>query len=174
MTPWLLLAALNANAGELAGVSMPDSCTVGGQQLVLNGMGLREKYYIDVYVGGLYLADKTGSGETAAASAGAKRVQLSFVYRKVTSDQLCESFVEGFKKQPGGGGEKVQELCGLLPDVVSGDVLQLDFDGEATTVNVNGAQKGAVSGADFGKGLVSVFVGGYPPTAKVKKGMLGR
>ena len=173
MTPWLLMAALTATAGDLAGVTMPDSCTVGGETLTLNGMGLREKYYIDVYVGGLYLPSKTSSGADAAAAAGAKRVQMNFIYKQVTAEQQCESFVEGFEKVSGGSmSGKVQELCGMLPTVVAGDVVQFDFDGNATSVTVNGANKGSIAGADFGKGLVNVFVGGYPPTAKLRKGML--
>ena len=40
-----------AHAASLAGVTVPDSATVGGSTLVLNGMGLREKYFIDIYVG---------------------------------------------------------------------------------------------------------------------------
>ena len=30
---------------------------VGEQELVLNGMGLREKFWVDVYVGALYLPE---------------------------------------------------------------------------------------------------------------------
>ena len=55
----------NANAGELAGVTMPDTATVAGSKLMLNGMGLREKFFIDVYVGGLYLPAKTTDASKA-------------------------------------------------------------------------------------------------------------
>ena len=61
MLPLLFSLLLNtSSAGELAGVTMPDSITVeNGQKLVLNGMGLREMFWIDIYVGGLYLPTAT-------------------------------------------------------------------------------------------------------------------
>jgi hypothetical protein len=52
------LVALPAAAGSLAGVNLPDKVEVKGQSLVLNGLGLRTKFFIKVYVGGLYLPQK--------------------------------------------------------------------------------------------------------------------
>ena len=49
------LAAEAAAAKELAGATMPDTLTVAGKTLKLNGMGLRKKAIFKVYVGGLYL-----------------------------------------------------------------------------------------------------------------------
>ena len=46
----LLLALSPAHAATLAGVTLADTATVGGQPVVLNGMGLREKYFLDIYV----------------------------------------------------------------------------------------------------------------------------
>ena len=46
-------------AATLADVTLPDTVTVGNQTLVLNGMGLRTKLFIKVYVGGLYLEKKS-------------------------------------------------------------------------------------------------------------------
>ena len=46
---------MNATAGTVAGVNMPDTITLNTQELLLNGMGLREKYWIDIYVAGLYI-----------------------------------------------------------------------------------------------------------------------
>ena len=37
-------------AENLAGVSMPDSTKVNNETLILNGLGLREKYWVDIYV----------------------------------------------------------------------------------------------------------------------------
>ena len=48
-------ATFNVNAAELAGVTLPDTQQVAGKTLVLNGMGIRTKYIVKIYVGGLYL-----------------------------------------------------------------------------------------------------------------------
>ena len=58
----LLAAGLDAAAAAapaVGGVAFPATATAGGKQLVLNGVGLREKLWIDVYVAGLYLENKT-------------------------------------------------------------------------------------------------------------------
>ena len=43
----------------VSGVTLPELKTIQGERLLLNGAGLREKLWIDLYVGGLYLATKT-------------------------------------------------------------------------------------------------------------------
>ena len=45
------LLAAPAFAGELEGVKVDDSITVGGKTVTLNGMGLRRKFIVNVYVG---------------------------------------------------------------------------------------------------------------------------
>ncbi len=40
-----------AAAKELAGVNMPDTVSIGGKTLKLNGLGLRKKAIFKVYVG---------------------------------------------------------------------------------------------------------------------------
>ena len=56
----LLFASPNAQAQKVfAGVSFLSDMYLGGEKLTLNGGGLREKYYIDLYVAGLYIKAKT-------------------------------------------------------------------------------------------------------------------
>lgn len=173
----LLLLAAPVHAAELAGVSAPDTVSVGGQTLVLNGLGLREKYYIDVYVGGLYLPTKTTSSSTAIEQDVAKRLLMHFVYRKVTADQLAETFREGFAKDPGGAAlqDEVDQLCGWMETMVSEDQAVFDYvPGQGTTVTVKGVSKGTIAGAPFMEALWRVYLGGSPPTEKLKRGMMGK
>ena len=43
---------------KVGGVELPNSETFGTHKLVLNGAGVREKLWIDLYAGGLYLTKK--------------------------------------------------------------------------------------------------------------------
>ena len=45
-------------AAEVGGVRLDDKATVGGQELVLNGAGVRTRAIFKVYVGSLYLPAK--------------------------------------------------------------------------------------------------------------------
>ncbi|MBM4365286.1 MAG: chalcone isomerase family protein [Deltaproteobacteria bacterium] len=168
----LLLLAL-AQAREIAGVTLPDTASVGGQTLQLNGVGLREKYYIDVYVGALYLPSKTRSGSEAISKDVPKRITMHFIYKQVTKDQLVETFSEGFAKAAPPAGTPDQ-LYGMLSDVKAGDEIVLDYaPGSGTTVTVRGKARGTIPGTQFMTALWTVFLGASPPTAALKAGMLG-
>ena len=72
---------------------MPNQITVAGQQLVLNGMGIREAtvFNVDVYVAGLYVVQRSSDGNAIAASTTHKRLVLHFVEPRKEDDgnTLC-------------------------------------------------------------------------------------
>lgn len=164
-------------AGELAGVTMADTATVGGQTLMLNGMGLREKYFVDIYVGGLYLPSKTTSGATAIAQDKPKRIAMHFVYKQVTAEQMAETFEEGLEKLDADKqalAARFEKLNGLLQDAHKGDIVALDYvPGTGTTLTYNGTVKGTIEGTDFMQAIWSIYVGPTPANKKLKAGMLG-
>ena len=165
-----------ALAGELAGVTMADTATVGGQSLLLNGMGLREKYTIDVYVGGLYLPSKTTSGSTAIQQDVAKRITMHFIYKEVTAEQMAETFHEGRAKLGDTTALEARfaKLDSWLTDVHKGDVVTLDYvPGAGTTLSYNGTAKGTLEGADMMRALWSIYLGSSPASKALKEGMLG-
>ncbi len=170
-----LILSFDAQAGSLSSISMPDTATVGGKALVLNGMGLREKYFIDIYVGGLYLPEKTTSDRTAIDSDVPKRIEMGFVYNEVTAQQLKDSFDESLAKLPNKGSVSADfaKLNGMMETVNSGDRIVFDYvPGTGTTITVKGSKKGTIAGAEFMKALWQVYLGSSPPTAKLKRGML--
>ena len=174
----LLLAMAPAHAASLAGVTLPDSATVGGQPVVLNGMGLREKYFIDIYVGALYLPAKSKDAAAAVALDAPKRVVMHFIYKEVTAEQMRETFAEGLAKQPGASANVkagFATLAGMMATVHKGDKVVLDYvPGTGTTVSFNGSKKGTIAGADFMAAVWTIYIGPNPPSGKLKKGMLGQ
>lgn len=171
-----LLLSLSAPAATLAGVTLPDTATVGGQSLVLNGVGLREKFFFDIYVGGLYLPAKTTSASEAIDQDVPKRIVMHFMYSEVTAAQLVEAYVEGTAKNPAAvaQAENLKKLHGWMEAVHPGDEVVLDYvPGAGTTVTVKGTVKGTIPGADFMKVLWAVYLGPNPPTGALKSGMLG-
>lgn len=174
----MLLALLPlALAGSLGGVSLPDTDTVAGRPVKLNGMGLREKFYVDVYVGGLYLATPTKDAAKAVATDEAKKIVMAFVYDGVTKEQLVETWAEGFALSPSAAAQKanIDRFYAMMPATIGkGEQIVLEYaPGAGTTVRVKGKTAGTIAGADFMKMLWGVFLGSKPPTADLKKGMLG-
>ena len=95
----LLLFLSLAFAGQLAGVTMADSVVMNGQTLVLNGLGLREKYTLDVYVGGLYLPARSQNASVIIQQETQKRVVMHFV-RSVSAEAVRETLQESLALSP--------------------------------------------------------------------------
>ncbi len=170
------LIAPQADAAELAGVTMPDEVTVAGQKLVLNGMGLREKFFIDVYVGGLYLPAKTRDARSAIEQDVPKRITMHFVYSEVSKSKITGAFDDGFAAVGAkeSQAEGLAKLNGMMETVKAGDTITFDYEpGVGTHVFVKGVEKGVIPGVDFMKALWGVYLGPSPPTYALKRGLLG-
>ena len=74
-----VVPARPAAAKELAGVTMPDTLTVAGKTLKLNGMGLRKKMGFKVYVGGLYLEAPSSDAKAILAADAPKALKMHFL-----------------------------------------------------------------------------------------------
>src|SRR5215471_12610349 len=87
---------LDLHAGSLAGVTLPDNVNVGGTNLVLNGMGLRTKFMVKVYVVGLYLPQKSSDAAAIMKSDGPKRIVMQFLH-SASKSQMADAFSESFE-----------------------------------------------------------------------------
>ena len=174
----LLLTASAAWAGTLAGVTLPDKATVDGQSLVLNGMGLRSKLIIKVYVGGLYLPQKETSAQKILAADAPRRMVLSFIY-DVSKDQMCEAWDEGLEANTPNASAEVkksfQTLCGWMDGVGKGQQLALTYlPGQGTRVEIAGKAKGTIPGKATADAILSTWIGPDPAPGKdFKKAVLG-
>jgi hypothetical protein len=163
-------------AATLAEVTLPDSITVGNQTLVLNGLGLRTKLFMKIYVGGLYLEKKSGDAPAIIQSDTTKRVVLQFIYGEVTREQMVESFSDGFKANAAGAiKSQVDQFLGALDTMKKGEQLVATYvPGTGTTLTVRGKDKLTIAGLPFAQALFSVWLGPKPPTSDLKSGMLGK
>ncbi len=179
---FILAAAATAapcSAATLAGVSLPDSATVDGSKLVLNGIGLREATFlrIDVYVAGLYVPARSGSASALLEPSLPKRLVLRFV-RHVTRDQIVDAFREGFAaNSPGSAAalaDRIAKLESWMADFQKGDEMALTLrPGTGVRVEVRGAERGEIPGDDFARAVFAIWLGPSPPTPELKKGLLG-
>ncbi len=180
LTLFLLLSA-PVQARELAGVTAPDQITVGDNFFLdLNGMGLREKFWIDVYVGSLYLPKPTHNVGEILAQPGPLRIQLDFVYKEVTSEKLVNGWKEGFEKNQNEAMLKslqarIEKFYGFFADSAKkGDQYVIDYiPGQGVSVSKNGVLLGTIEGEDFKNALVEIWLGNKPADKNLKKGMLG-
>ena len=173
-----LFLSLPAGAGSLAGVNLPDKTEVKGQTLVLNGLGLRTKFFIKVYVGALYLPQKEKAAAKILAADTSRRMVMHFLY-SVNKEQMCDAWKEGLEqntpKAPADVKKAFATLCGWMEAIPKGNELVLTYvPGEGTTVEVNGKAKGTLPGKATADAILATWIGPDPgPGEDFKKAVLG-
>jgi Chalcone isomerase-like len=173
------LAAMPALAASLAGVTVADTVKAGEQELVLNGLGLRSKLFIKVYVGGLYLTAKQVDAAGILAADGARQMTMDFLY-SVTAAQMCDAWNEGVEANVPAASAEVnaglQTLCSYMEDIPKGNRMVFTYlPGAGTAVEVNGKAKGTIAGKAVADAMLSTWLGPKPgPGADFKKALLGR
>jgi hypothetical protein len=175
-----LFLASPAHAAKVEGKEIPATLTVAGQDLKLNGHGLRKKFVVKVYVGALYLATPTQSAQEVVKLDAPKAVRMTFL-RDVSKDQIMDAFREGFAANTGRDAPKtfaakLDRLATALPnELKEGQVLQIAYAPNAgTLVSAAGGNEVIIEGKDFSDALFMNWFGPKPPNDDVKKGMLNR
>jgi|ERR1700737_3399147 len=177
----LLVAAALAiasvtTAGEVVGVKLPDTITVEGKALKLNGMGLRKKVVFKVYVAGLYLETPSKDPAAVLSPDQIKSMRL-WILRSLKGSQITEAIVEGFEKnskaQMGALKARLDKFNAMFPDVTEGDQIEMTYvPGKGTIVTAKGTEKGVIEGKDFADALFSVWLGANPVQEDLKKALL--
>jgi hypothetical protein len=171
--------AAGAFGAEVGGVKLDDKANVGGQELVLNGAGIRVRAIFKVYVGSLYVPAKATTLDAVLAK-GPRRIQMN-ILRNLTPDQLADALSDGLKDN-----NTEAELAAIkaqtdqlvttmkgFGEVKEGNVVTLDFIDGATKLSFNGQLKATIPGEAFNKALTRVWLGDKPVQADLKKAMLG-
>ncbi|MGE5232721.1 MAG: chalcone isomerase family protein [Acidobacteriota bacterium] len=166
-------------AGELAGVMLPDTAKAGDKDLVLNGLGLRKKLFIKIYVGGLYLTAKEHDAAKVLAADSPRRMVMHFLYG-VSASQMCDAWDEGLEQNTPNPSADVKAafktLCSYMEEIPKGNELVLTYvPGQGTLVEVNGKAKGTLAGKDVADATLATWIGPDPaPGTDFKNAVLGQ
>ena len=183
--PFFMLCAVfftigTANARKLKGVTFKENITIKGKTCKLNGIGIRKKVIISVYLGALYLERPASIEKEVISSDQVKQVILHFLYKEVKPEQLVDAWNEGFEKNAGEERialkDKITRFNSFFTESAKkGEKIIITYiPGQGTEVKIKGKIKGAIEGHDFMKALFSIWFGPHPPDKRLKKGMLGK
>ena len=176
----VIFSVLEATALEIAGVDVPQSVIVENKALVLNGAGIRKKFFFKIYVGALYLPAKLNKVDAILAETGPKRITMHFLYKEVSAEDLVKGWNEGFSGNNSAAQVKslqarIDQFNKLFRTVKEGDVIRLDYLPEkGTQVYINDQQMGMVEGFDFNQAVLKIWLGKKPADDGVKKAWLGK
>ncbi len=170
-----------AATGEIieSGITFNNTLRLGDTELVLNGTGLRRKWFIKIYAAGLYLPEKSQSVENILSMDSPKRIRMHFLFGEVSRERLLKTFDKGFQEnhtqeQLDALADKILQLKSLFQTVSKGDEVVLDYiPGIGTQLFFNTELQGVISGFTFHQALLRVWLGNKPADKKLKQGLLG-
>ena len=176
------LSTSSVFAMEIDGVNLDEKANVAGQELRLNGAGIRHKFFFKVYVAALYLSEKKSEVPDILAMPGARRVAI-VMRREVGSEEFGKAFLSGLTQNTDQAErnrlsaqlQKFGDLFTSIPELKKGDALTIDWiPNSGTLVQING-RKLADPFPDVGfyNALLKIWLGESPVDAKLKPLLLG-
>ena len=177
----LLIYSLPASAIEIEGVKIPETDTSADSKttLVLNGAGLREKFFVDVYVGSLYLQAKTPDASAILSDDGPASVHMHIIYSEISKKKITDGWIDGLdanlsESELQSFQPRVDAFNKLFTVLKEGDVIRIDYSpAKGTEVRINDEWRGAVEGNDFFRALLKIWIGSNPISKSLKQDMLG-
>jgi len=165
---------------KVGGVTLPGSEKFGKYELKLNGAGVREKLWIDLYAGGLYLSTPSSDANKIMNADEAMAVKLHIVSKLISSEKMIDAVREGFESSTNDNTkpieDKIEQFIGFFEDeITKGDVFDITYQpGKGVVAYKNGKEKGTIEGMDFKKALFGIWLSRNPADDDLKEGMLGK
>jgi hypothetical protein len=176
----IVLSFLNVNAQtkKIEDVEFSSFQEINGEETVLNGGGLREKYgFMDLYVGGLYINKTSSDADKIIMADENMGIRIVIVSGLVTRERFIEALEEGFVNTTAGKSSPsdVDKFKKFLSDpFVEGDEIILNYHkGEAVHLLKNNKERGTFAGLEFKQALFGIWLGGNPADDSLKEEMLG-
>jgi hypothetical protein len=169
---------------------------INASKTLLNGGGLREKYgFMNLYVGGLYVQEKTNDADKVIMANEDMGIRIVIVSGLVTRERFIDALEDGFKNSSAGKSEPndIAKFKTFLSDeFVEGDEIKLNYHyakcekgnpltdasgnllvDETVYLYKNGQERGSFKGLAFKQALFAVWLGEKPADDSLKEDMLG-
>jgi hypothetical protein len=172
----LLIAPTQAK--QVGGVEMADKKSIKGADLTLNGAGVRSKYFMDVYVAGLYLPERSKQPDSIVKANEIQSMRLMITSSRITKKRLQDSIEEGIRLS---AGKDFPRYAPMLDDLWSaltfevkvGDVFDFTYvPGEGTHFIRNSEELRLLPEFEFKQVLFGIWLGKDPIQDSLKKELL--
>ena len=162
-------------------VTLPATIKAGETVCALNGGGIRKKLFFKLYVGGLYLEEKSSDANAIVNADKAMAVKLEITSGMISSENMSEAINEGFEASTGENiaplKAEIEEFVNTFKksEIVEGNVFDIIYvPGKGVESYKNGALQGTIAGMDFKKALFGIWLGAKPADDDLKAAMLGK
>jgi hypothetical protein len=166
-------------AMELGDIHMPDSMEAGETEVLLNGAGVRTKWFMNLYVGGLYLKEKGHNPERIIKADEPMAIRLHIISSLITSEKMEKATMEGFEKATRGNvtpiKAQIKQFLSVFRQKMNKDDTY-DFiylPGKGLQISKNQTLHCQIEGPAFKEALFGIWLCDQPAQKSLKEAMLG-
>ena len=179
-----MVLASSVFALDVAGVKVDERAKLAGQDLVLNGAGIRYAAagFVRVYVAALYLPQKKNTSSDIGALKGPRHMQLTLL-REINSNDFSKALLAGMRANLSAAEQqrhfdsllKLGSIFGQIPSLKKGESITIDsIPGTGSMILVNGKRVGEVfQDETFFQALIQIWIGPKPIDDSLKPVLLG-
>lgn len=179
----ICLLATYSEARTIGGVELSESLKMDGmnKELVLNGGGIRTKFFMDIYVAGLYLTEKNNDYQAIINQDESMAIKIEIVSKLITSERFKEATEAGFMRTTNNDPTMIRTQIDKALKVFDaefnvGDVFDIVYvKDQGTKFYKNGSFIANVEGMEFKQALFGIWIIDKPShkCENLRLGMLG-
>jgi hypothetical protein len=161
---------------KVSDVVIPDTIA---NNLVLNGAGVRSKFFFDLYIGGLYLKQKSGDATHIIYADEPMAITLHITSSLISSKKMMDGTMEGFENSTNNQIKPLKKEIDKFINVFKGDIKNGDIYDFIYTPSIgvkiykNDKLSTIIKGLKFKKALFGIWLCEKPAQESLKKEMLG-
>lgn len=169
-----------SSAMTVKGVDVSETLTVDEQQLILNGAGMRTKFFVNAYVAALYLPEKSTDAQAIVEGDSVMAVRLYINSGMINAKRMSDSTRDGFVRSTGGNiapieAEMEEMISAFKDEVKEGDVFDLIYvPNDGVRVYRNGERKALVKGMPFKQAMFGIWLSDNNIQKDLRQAMLNR
>ena len=166
-------------AKDISGIQVADTMVLENQSLQLNGAGVRSKFFMDLYVGSLYVPSQISS-TVAVLEAPVAAIRLNITSSMITSEKMRDAITEGFEHATADNTADIQPQIDAFmalfnEEIKEGDQFTLVANKtRGVTAYKNGQEQATIEGEMFRQALLKIWLGDKPAQKSLKEAMLGK
>lgn len=164
---------------KIAGVSFAPTLSANNINFVLNGAGVKSKWFLDLYVAGLYLQKKSTDPKYVQNCDCPMALKIVITSSWVSVKTFRSAVDDWFDKSMHGNTQAIIDRIELFKSTFGNDIkiydkiLMVYHPKLGIKVYKNGIYRNVIPGLDFKRELAKLWLGDHPVSTDLKNGLLG-
>lgn len=170
--------SFSAIAEKVHGVKIADDLKFSDHSLKLNGAGVRTKFFLDLYVAGLYLDTQYDSAKAIIDANDEMNIRINIISDKITPDRFADATMDGFAHSTHGNVAPIRKeietmIAVFRNELQLNDVFDLYYQPDVgVEIFRNNVLQATVKGLEFKQALFGIWLSDESVQNSLKKSML--